>query len=147
MRFLFEKFPDSTSDQLSWPRTRVVSCPALSAIAVQKLALHKVILLNNVELSIAISKYVPALSGSSADEIVNQSWKLDPPKAISDVFEAIMGAVLVDSAYNFEKAASVVEFVMGDVLAILSPSLRRDPITELTEWTARSGCMKRINFR
>lgn len=123
-------------------QTRVVSCAALSAIAVQRLNLHKVILINNVELSVAISKYIPLLSDNSPDEIVNQNWKLDPPKAISDVFEAIMGAVLVDSAYNFEKAASVVEFVMEDVLAILSPSLRRDPVTELIDWMARSGCTK-----
>jgi endoribonuclease Dicer len=67
----------------------------------------------------------------------------------SDVFESVVGAVLVDSNYNYDRTASVVELVMHDVLAALTPSLRRDPITELMEWAAASGCIssKRIVFQ
>lgn len=103
-------------------------------------------LINNVELSIAISKFVPYLEVASGEEIVSSGWKYDPPKAISDVLEGVFGAILVDSAYNFEKASSVVGLVMEDVLAALSPSLPNDPVSELVFWTAYSGCEK-ISFR
>jgi len=43
-------------------------------------------------------------------DIVDKGWKHDPPKAISDVMESILGAVLVDSAWNFDVAATVTEF-------------------------------------
>jgi len=102
--------------------------------------LHKIVLINNVELSIAINQYVPLLETMSGEDIVNRGWRHEPPKAISDIFESVMGAVLVDSAYNYEKAASVVEIVMDDVLAALSPFLRKDPVSELLEWTAGAGC-------
>jgi endoribonuclease Dicer len=144
LKYLFDKFPDANSAQLSWPKSRVVSSSALATLAIQRLSVHKLMLVSNIDLSIAISKHIPLVQNATPDEIVNQNWKLDPPKAISDVFEAIMGAVLVDSAYNYERAAGVVEFVMEDVLAVLSPSLRKDPVSELTEWISKRGCRKMI---
>jgi endoribonuclease Dicer len=110
------------------------------------LGLHKIILINNVGLSIAINHYVPILEATSGEDIVKGGWRHEPPKALSDIFESVMGAVLIDSAYNYERAASVVEFVMEDVLGALSPSLRKDPVSELLEWIAGRGC-RRVMFR
>ncbi|KAJ6546986.1 hypothetical protein B0H19DRAFT_1163345 [Mycena capillaripes] len=147
--YLYRKFPDSDSDQLAWPRTRAICAPALAFIAVRYLKLHQLALINNVELSMEIQRYVPQLQACSGEEIVQRSWGYDPPKALSDVFESVVGAILVDSSYNYERTASVVEFLMEDVLAALTPSLRRDPITDLMEWAARSGCIssKQIVFK
>jgi hypothetical protein len=105
-----------------------------------------VLLTNNVELSFAISRYVPLLEAVSGEDIVTSGWKYDPPKVLSDVLESVLGAILVDSAYNFEKVESVIEFVLGDILAALSPSLREDPVSDLIKWMARSGC-RDISFR
>lgn len=99
-------------------------------------------LINRVDLSEAINRYVPLLQATTGEEIVKRGWRYDPPKAISDVFESVMGAVLVDSAFNYERAAAVVEHVMEDVLLVLSPSLSLDPISELVTWLASSGCTK-----
>jgi endoribonuclease Dicer len=99
-------------------------------------------LVNRVDLTEAINRYVPLLQATTGEEIVKRGWRYDPPKAISDVFESVMGAVLVDSAFNYERAAAVVEYVMEDVLLALSPSLGRDPISELVVWLASSGCTK-----
>src|SRR5436190_24402344 len=118
-RYLFDKFPEATPHRLSWMRSRVVCAPALATLAVQHLALHTLMLINNVELSVAIGEFVPLLEDASMDNIVNESWKMDPPKALSDVFESVMGAVLVDSQYNYERSASVVESVMWDILEAL----------------------------
>ncbi|KDQ59634.1 hypothetical protein JAAARDRAFT_77685 [Jaapia argillacea MUCL 33604] len=142
MNYLFTKFPTATSGQLSWARSRAVCAPALASVAVKRLGLHQILLINNVELSMAASKYVPVLEETSNESIVNNGWKHDPPKALSDVFESVMGAILVDSAYNYEKAAAVAEFVLEDLLTVLSPNLPRDPVSELMIWTARAGCRK-----
>jgi endoribonuclease Dicer len=146
VNYLFNKFPEATPGQLSWSRSRVVCSAALAAAAVQGLSLHKSMLVNNVELSVSISEFVPVLEAASPDQIVNEGWKMDPPKAISDVFESVMGAVLVDSGYDYEKAASVVESIMTDLLDRLTPNVRHDPISELSEWVAKAGCQK-LTFR
>ena len=146
MRYLYNKFPLATSGQLSWARSRAVCAPALASVAVNRLGLHKMLLLNNVELSIAISKYVPILESTTSEEIIHSGWKHDPPKAISDVIESVLGAMFVDMNYNFEKAAIHVEMILKDLLEVLSPDMPRDPVSELMVWSAQAGCRK-ISFR
>lgn len=88
----------------------------------------------------AINGYVPMLNAASSEEIVNKGWKYDPPKALSDVFESVMGAIFVDTGYDYDKTAAVVEYVMEDVLSVLSPSLTKDPVSDLLEWAGKAGC-------
>ncbi|KIK99753.1 hypothetical protein PAXRUDRAFT_822437 [Paxillus rubicundulus Ve08.2h10] len=146
MRHLFQKFPDATSGQLSAARSRAVCGPTLASIAVNRLELHKHLLINNVELSTAIGRHVPLLESLSPEDAILKGWKYDPPKALSDVLESLVGAVLVDSAYDFEKTAAVVEVLMSDVLDVLTTNLPRDPVSELMVWAAVGGC-KRIAFQ
>ena len=138
--YLYRKFPHATSGQLTWARSRAVCSPAFACVAVRKLNLHKLLLMNNVELSMAISNYVPILEALSEEEVVLHGWKQDPPKAISDIFESIMGALFVDCHYNYEKAAAIAEIVLEDLLAVLHPDLPKDPMSELMIWVAQSGC-------
>lgn len=100
------------------------------------------LLSNSVSLSLAIESTVPILQPISGEEIVKAGWKHDPPKALSDVFESVIGAILVDSGYDYEKTAAVVEYVMDDVLEALSPNIGKDPVTEVMEWAAANGCIK-----
>jgi len=146
MKYLFDKFPQATSGQLSWARSRCVCAPALAAVAIKRLGMHKSALINNVALSSAINRYVPVMEAITFQDIVDKGWKHDPPKAISDVMESILGAVLVDSAWNFDVAAAVTEFVLSDVLEVLTPTLRKDPVSDLMIWTSCSGC-RRITFQ
>lgn len=104
------------------------------------------LLINNTELSVAISRYVPILEEASPEDIILNGWKQDPPKAISDVLESVLGAVLVDSGYDFERTCAVGETVLRDLLLSLSPDMPRDPISALMVWSAQSGCRK-ISFR
>jgi len=67
--------------------------------------LHKHLLINNVELSTAITRHVPLLESLLPEDVIVKGWKYDPPKALSDVLESLIGAVLVDSAYDFERTA------------------------------------------
>ncbi|KAJ3907181.1 hypothetical protein F5879DRAFT_796189 [Lentinula edodes] len=143
---LYNKYPAADSAQLAFPRTKAVCAQALAFLAVKKLALHHMILLNNVDLSQAIDSYVPHLQAASPQTIIDNGWKFDPPKALSDVFESVIGAVLVDSGYNYEKTACVTEFIMEDILSILSPSVRLDPISTLMQWISSSMCQAQIKF-
>lgn len=146
MKYLIHKFPKATSGQLSWARSRAVCAPALAAVAIKRLKMHKSALINNVGLSSAISRYVPVLEATSYEDIVDKGWKHEPPKAISDVMESILAAVLVDSAYNYELVEALTESVMSDILEILTPTLRKDPVSDLMIWSSCAGC-RRITFR
>lgn len=145
MRYLFNKFPEATSGQLSAARSRAVCGPTLASIAVKRLGLHKHLLINNVELSTAIARHVPLLEALSPEDTIRRGWKYDPPKALSDVLESIVGAVLVDTRFDFEKTAVIVEAVIIDVLEVLTTDLPRDPVSELMIWASAAGC-KRISF-
>ena len=138
--YLYKKFPSATSGELSWARSRAVCNPAFACVAVKKLGLHKLLLINNVELSIAIGNYVPVLETLSEEEVILHGWKQDPPKALSDVLESVMGALFVDCDYNYDKAAAIAETVLEDLLAVLRPDLPKDPMTELMLWVGQHGC-------
>lgn len=146
MTFLHKKFPAADSGQLSWARSRAVCAPALAWVAVNTLSLHRIVLINNVELSMAIKGYVDIFESTSCQDIVNDGWKHDPPKALSDVLESVLGAAFVDMNYNFERTSVMVESVLQRLLAVLTPNMPRDPVSELMVWTAKAGCRK-ISFR
>ncbi|KAI0668445.1 hypothetical protein C8Q78DRAFT_1081310 [Trametes maxima] len=138
--YLYKKFPEATSGQLSWARSRTVCSPALAFLAVKRLHLHQLLLINNVELSIAIGRYAPVLEEITEEEIIRHGWRHDPPKALSDVFESVIGALFVDCDYNYDKAAAVTEIIMEDLLVHLRPDLPKDPVSQLMVWVAQSGC-------
>ena len=61
-------------------------------------------------------------------------------KAMADLFEAVFGAVLVDSGFDIKKTFEILAPIMTDVLAVVSPDMPKDPTTELMIWSARNGC-------
>lgn len=113
---------------------------ALASVAIKKLGLHKLLLINSVELSVAIGQHVPLLDALTPEEVIVHGWKQDPPKALSDVLESVLGALFVDADYNYDKVAPIVEAVLADLLAVLRPDLPKDPVTEFMIWAAKSGC-------
>jgi endoribonuclease Dicer len=146
MRYLYYKYPEADSGQLSAARSRAVCNPALACLAVKRLDLHKVLLVNNVELSTAIARHVPVLEQISFADIVAKGWKYDPPKALGDVFESVLGALFVDSGYNFERSSAIIEILMEDLLPELSLDLEKDPVSGLMVWAAQKGC-RRISYQ
>lgn len=146
MRHLYHRFPKATSGDLTTAKGRLVRNAALASLAVKKLELHKVILLNNSSLSTAIWSSAKLLRETSYAEIVVNGWKYEPPKALGDVFESVMGAVFVDSGHDFEKFSVVVEMVMGDLLNEIEMDLPLDPVSNLMIWMSKNGC-RRVNFQ
>lgn len=139
---LYERFAEATSYQLSLIRSKLVCNIALAWVAVKRLQLHKIMLANSVSLNMAIEQHVPILEAASAEDIIQMGWRYDPPKALSDVLESLIGAVYVDSAYNYEKTEAVLLLVMEDLLDVINLRIGEDPVSRLLRWTAGQGCRK-----
>ena len=144
MDYLYHKFPTARPGQLSTMRESVVCAPVLAWVAVTKLSLDTLMFVNHVELSLAIEKYALELRDLSAATIVRESWAHDPPKALSDVLESVVGAVLLDSAYNLERVNAIVIELMREVLEELHPDMLRDPVSRLMVFTAKQGCRRML---
>ena len=146
MKYLYHRFPKATSGDLTTAKGRIVRNAALASVAVKKLELHKVILLNNANLSTAIWSSAKLLQETSYAEIIINGWKYEPPKALGDVFESVMGAVFVDSGHDFEKFSVIVEMIMEELLDEIKMDLPLDPVSILMIWMSKNGC-RRVNFQ
>jgi len=146
MRHLYHRFPKATSGDLTTAKGRLVRNAALASVAVKKLEIHKVILLNNASLNAAIWSSAKLLQETSYADIVVNGWKYEPPKALGDVFESVMGAVFVDSGHNFEKFSVIVEMIMEELLNEIGTDLPLDPVSNLMIWMSKNGC-RRVNFQ
>lgn len=142
MEYLYRKYPNATSGQLTWAKSRAVFAPALTTLGVKRLSLEKYILYNNVDLGKALANATPEHANVSYEEIVMEGWKYDPPKALSDVMESVCGAILVDSGYDYEKSRTIIERIIEPLLEVLRPDLPRDPTSELMLSLARRSCQR-----
>ena len=142
VNYLYKKFPKATSHDLTYLRAKVVCSPTLAFLGIHKLRLNNIILANNLELCRTIDQYADILGSISCEEIAKNSWRYDPPKVLSDVFESVIGAILVDTLYDYEKTAVIAETLMDDVLRLLDPSMTTNPVSELLEWSTKQGCNK-----
>ena len=57
--YLFNKFREATSHQLTLPRAKAVCSPALASLGVRKLRVHKYLLYNSIDLNHAINLFIP----------------------------------------------------------------------------------------
>ncbi|KAG8834314.1 Dicer-like protein 1 [Serendipita sp. 399] len=78
--------------------------------------------------------------------IIDDLWRLDAPKALGDVVEALLGAILVDSNWNYSVVKKVVIHLLDEVLGYVKPDMPMDPTSEFLLWVARRGCTE-VSFR
>ena len=79
-------------------------------------------------------------------EVVDSMWRLDVPKVLSDVVEALLGAVLIDSSYDYEVAREVVLRPLQEPPKYVGPQMADDPIHEFLKWVGKFGCGQ-VQFR
>lgn len=140
--YLFNKFPEAKSGELTWCRSHALCNATFSALAVTRLQLHKYLLSNNIALSRDIALEEDRLKSVPLEDVVVNDWKYDPPKVLGDIFESVIGAIFVDCGFDYPRVARIVESLMEDVLKILTIDIPRNPITRLLEWMGKSGCVK-----
>ncbi|CAE6348170.1 unnamed protein product [Rhizoctonia solani] len=139
VKYMYLKFPKMTPGQMSWARSRLVNASTFGKLAVG-LELHKHILTSSANLQKAVASFAQEIEEVSLEEILQTCWKIDAPKAISDVFEAIFGAIYVDSSFNLELTFQHIHRVMADIMEYVSPVMQGDPTSELVRWVASQGC-------
>jgi endoribonuclease Dicer len=139
VKYMYSKFPKMTPGQMSWARSRLVNASTFGKLAVG-LGLHKHILTSSANLQKAMASFAQEIEEVSIEEILRTCWKIDAPKAISDVFEAIFGAIYVDSSFDLEFTFQHIHRVMADIMEFVSPVMQGDPTSELVRWVASQGC-------
>ena len=127
---------------MTWSRARAICNATLAALAVKKLSLHRYLLANAIELSKDVEREAVVLSAASYEDVANNDWKYEPPKVIADLFESVIGAMFVDTGFNYSIVEPIIKKVMEDVLVLLHPNMPRDPVTRLLEWVTKAGCTK-----
>lgn len=139
---LYHKFPDATPGQLTWAKRGAVCKPTQVAVAIKRLSLQTHLLYCSSILSTQIESNVSLYNEMSYADVVNQAWKMDPPKALGDILEAVVGAIYVDCGFDIDIVDAILEDIMKEVVEILHPKMQLDPISELMIWSARHGCDK-----
>ncbi|KAL2783565.1 hypothetical protein BJX66DRAFT_349313 [Aspergillus keveii] len=101
---LFARYPDRDPQWLTEHKMAMVSNKFLGALAV-KLKLHKHLRHFSNPLQSQISNYVEEIEAAELEhETVVNFWTetTDPPKCLPDMVEAYLGAVFVDSNFDFK---------------------------------------------
>ena len=146
LHYLFEKYPSASPGKLTRLRARCVCNPTLASVGTKKLGLHKTIETTSIQLMKAMKEAADTFDSMSFVDVVDSMWRLDVPKALSDVVEAVLGAVLIDSSYDYELARDVVLRLLKEPLEYVHPQLTDDPIHEFLKWVGKFGCGQ-VRFR
>ncbi|PNP59131.1 hypothetical protein THARTR1_01379 [Trichoderma harzianum] len=166
--FLFKRFPEADPKWLTEHKTAMVSNQFLGCLCV-KLGLHKHILLATSALLSDIGRYASqfeqaeevarlksqggaqesSCDGSSsqagAQSIPQDFWieVPQPPKALADVVEALLGAMFVDSGYSFSVVLSFfTKFIQPffEDMALYSSFASNHPVTALSHKLQAEFC-------
>ncbi|KZT54596.1 hypothetical protein CALCODRAFT_519296 [Calocera cornea HHB12733] len=137
---IFSQWPSATAHKLTWMHHLLVCNPLLGAVAIRELGLQKYILHMAPRLDREIAVAVNQLEPLSYAELAERWWEYDPPKALNDVLEAVIGAMLVDSSYNLELCKPILAQLFKDTLPLGHPDVPSHPVAELYVWATKHGC-------
>ncbi|KAF4583142.1 Dicer-like protein 1 [Ophiocordyceps camponoti-floridani] len=136
---LFHRFPDADPQSLTERKTLVVSNNFFGYLAV-RLGLHRHLLLTTSSLMGQIGEYVAEVDEAQAladDDDDPDAWfkmTSPPPKALSDMVEALVGAMFIDSRYDY---AVVTRFVDRAIVPYFDDMSRLEahlhPVTQLSQ--------------
>ncbi|KAK9494381.1 hypothetical protein V1508DRAFT_367147 [Lipomyces doorenjongii] len=109
VQFVYNKYPEADPQYLTEHKMPMVSNKFLGYLSV-KLGLHRYLDYVSSQLPYAIQEYVEALNfeeDTASSENKEQVWmNLETPKPLADCMEATLGAVLIDSDFNFSEVQS-----------------------------------------
>ncbi|EFQ33220.1 RNase3 domain-containing protein [Colletotrichum graminicola M1.001] len=139
--FLFKKFPDADPQWLTEHKTAMVSNQFLACLCVQ-LGLHKHVLSGHASLLNQTQDFVGVLEcakqDAAADGTFSQCYWIhvkQAPKFLSDVVEAYIGALFVDSGYDYGQVRGFFDAHIRPFftdMALYDSFASRHPVTNLT---------------
>jgi endoribonuclease Dicer len=159
VNFLFHSFPDKDPQWLTEHKMAMVSNQFLGALCVS-LGFHSHLLLFNAAFQRQISDYVTDISeahrqveedavraGKRPEECAADYWihVRQPPKCLPDIVEAYIGAIFVDSEYNYAEVERFFDMHIKwyfEDMAIYDNFANKHPTTFLTKFLQiNMGCM------
>ncbi|KAJ3417298.1 hypothetical protein HDV05_005754 [Chytridiales sp. JEL 0842] len=102
-KFLFDRYENYGPEPLSELRVAMVNNESLCRMAV-KLDLHKHMICHVEQLNWHLQAYAKYLEDPATKNLPLSEASFDGPKVLGDTFEAIIGAVLLDSGCSLEKS-------------------------------------------
>ncbi|KAI9794454.1 MAG: Dicer-like protein 1 [Peltula sp. TS41687] len=148
VNFLFYRYPDRDPQWLTEHKMAIVSNKFLGALCV-KLGLHKHLRLNSSAIESRIRAYVQDMEDAEEEAKGAPDYWIhgrDPPKALPDVVEAYVGAVFVDSKYNYGEVERFFEKHIREYfedMSIYDTFANKHPTTFLSNLLTLSfGCTK-----
>ena len=143
---MFEKYPSASPGKLTRLRARCVCNPTLASIGTKKLGLRKTTETASLQLVKAMREEADNFASMSFVEVVDSMWRFDVPKALYDAIEALLGAVLINSSYDYETPREVVLRLLKEPLEYVYPQMADDPIHEFLQWVGKFG-YGQVQFR
>ncbi|KAM0750653.1 hypothetical protein T439DRAFT_347998 [Meredithblackwellia eburnea MCA 4105] len=160
VNYLFNRFPHATPGSLTFNRTLLVNNTTLAVLGISYLSVHRSILHSAPALEMAMKVAESELRNfgwttSLAGEVVldfgrlynELVWVWDPPKIIGDVFEAIIGAIFVDSGFHLEEPFHALDRLFAPFVGALDGVEIRDPVTTLLTFTQSHHCEEGVTFK
>ncbi|KOM32927.1 hypothetical protein LR48_Vigan01g248300 [Vigna angularis] len=127
--YLFSAYPKLKPGQLTDLRSLSVNNKAFACVAVDR-SFDKYLLCDSNGLSEAIKKYVDYVRSPSTDSGIKEGPKC--PKALGDVVESCVGAILLDTGFNLNKVWKIMTSFLDPIMKF-SSSLQLSPIRDLRE--------------
>uniref|UniRef100_A0A0D3FXT9 Dicer-like protein 4 n=1 Tax=Oryza barthii TaxID=65489 RepID=A0A0D3FXT9_9ORYZ len=126
--YLYSTYPDIKPGQITDLRSLAVGNDSLAYAAVEK-SIHKHLIKDSNHLTSAISKFemYVKLSNSEKDLLEEPAC----PKALGDIVESCIGAVLLDSGFNLNYVWKVMLMLLKPVLTFAN--MHTNPMRELRE--------------
>ncbi|KAI0220906.1 Dicer-like protein 1 [Massospora cicadina] len=149
--YLFHKYPDVSPGCITEMKDACVSNNTLAAI-METLDLHRHILHFSTKLMRAMEEFMLIMSelrtqweAAKEGTPKGEYWfDINAPKVISDVLEAIIGAVFVDSGFDVDAAHGIftrlIQPLYDDHIAPYHVIVH--PVIQLTRFVHRFGCQK-----
>ncbi|TDZ40611.1 Dicer-like protein 1 [Colletotrichum spinosum] len=154
--FLFKRFPNADPQWLTEHKMAMVSNQFLASLCV-KLGLHKHILVGSSSMMSATEEFVSSLNLAQSEaeaeagetKIFSQDYWTNvksSPKYLSDVVEAYVGAVFVDSGYDYSQVCAFFDKNIRPFftdMALYDSFANRHPVTKLSHLLYNTyGCQE-----
>ena len=160
VNFLFHRYPTKDPQWLTEHKMAMVSNQFLGAVCVE-LGFHRHLLQFNPIIQSSITDYVDEVTearhqaeqdamreGKLASDLARDYWlnTKHPPKCLPDVIEAYVGAIFVDSSFNYEEVERFfdlhVKWYFEDV-TLYDTFANKHPVTFLHKYLQQNmGCAK-----
>jgi endoribonuclease Dicer len=131
--YLYKNYAELSPEMMTDIRSEIVNNNSFNSICL-KLGYYKYLIHNSDTLFSDIAKY---------QRRVDEENRIDDgPKVLSDLFEAIAGAIFIDSGFDQREVYRVFEPLLHEYLApknVAVPTVEKHPVSELQEFSQKEG--------